>query len=130
MIALKGLPTVDEVPLSNAILEALLDLLDGQSERRSVPAVDARPSLNNSVIDALRRLSAFTPERRTEPPEADASAEPTMPEIDRVPPHDPAPRHQANRYDALRTELSRCHEAAASPPQRPLGSGHCAAHGT
>jgi hypothetical protein len=39
MIALKGLPTVDEVPLSNAILEALLDLLDGQSERRSVPSI-------------------------------------------------------------------------------------------
>jgi CYTH domain-containing protein len=66
VIALHGLPTADEVPLSNATLEALLDLLENQSEPDSVPAVEGesaakgRPSLDSSVLDALRSLSALT----------------------------------------------------------------------
>ena len=67
-IALEGLPAVGEVPLSNAALEALLDVLEdrfGRATRFAAatsaaapsPAPARRAATDGSVIDALRRLA-------------------------------------------------------------------------
>jgi CYTH domain-containing protein len=66
-IALEGLPAVGEVPLSNAALEALLDVLEDRFGRATrfastaaatpAPATARRSATDGSVIDALRRLA-------------------------------------------------------------------------
>ncbi|HEX8663926.1 MAG TPA: hypothetical protein VF744_07855 [Beijerinckiaceae bacterium] len=65
-IALEGLPAAGEVPLSNAALEALLDMLEdrfGRATRFAAataappPAPARRAATDGSVIDALRRLA-------------------------------------------------------------------------
>lgn len=67
-IALEGLPAVGEVPLSNAALEALLDMLEDRFGRATrfaaatstaapAPAPARRAATDGSVIDALRRLA-------------------------------------------------------------------------
>jgi len=103
MMALNGVPPINEVPLSNASLEALLDVFEDQgrtAERtpavapvlddqgpaaERAPAVVPLPSLDHSLLDALRHLSASTqsaPERPTEPLDAySGSPEPQMPHI-------------------------------------------------
>ena len=59
VIALDRLPELPEVPLSNAIMEAVLDLLeDRASTSRPVTAPAPRASVETSVLDALTRLSA------------------------------------------------------------------------
>src|SRR5918995_792173 len=61
-IALEGVPAVEEVPLSNASLEALLDTIEDRVGRArfSAPAAPAprRATNDSSVIDALRRLAS------------------------------------------------------------------------
>jgi CYTH domain-containing protein len=93
VIAFNGVPAPDEIALSNAILEALLDLLEGRVHVAE-PAAAPPPSPDHSVLDALRRLSASArsvPEGPTEPLEArGASPEPRMPDIDRVSTHRPS----------------------------------------
>jgi CYTH domain-containing protein len=67
MMALDGVPEVQEVPLSNPAVEVLLDLLDGEPGRERALDADAAPattrasSLDTSVFDALRRLAASIP---------------------------------------------------------------------
>src|SRR5215204_6049820 len=59
VIALDRLPELPEVPLSNAIMEAVLDLLeDRASTSQPVTAPAPRASIETSVLDALTRLSA------------------------------------------------------------------------
>ncbi len=89
MMALNGVPPVNEVPLSNATLEALLDLLEDRvppAER--APAVAPRPPLDHSLLDALRHLSASAqsaPASQTEPLGSQSgSPEPQMPHIAQV----------------------------------------------
>jgi hypothetical protein len=88
VIALDRLPEVPEVPLSNAMVEAVLDLLDGRvSLSQPVTAPAPRPSsIETSVLDALSRLSAAGASGRpTAPPEAyEASPEPQMPDTERT----------------------------------------------
>ena len=86
MIALDRLPELPEVPLSNAIMEAVLDLLeDRASTSRPVTAPAPRASIETSVLDALTRLSAGASGRPTAPPEAhEASPEPQMPDNERT----------------------------------------------
>jgi hypothetical protein len=57
VIAFNGVPPPDEIALSNAILEALLDSLEGRVHVAE-PAAAPPPSPDHSVLDALRRLSA------------------------------------------------------------------------
>jgi hypothetical protein len=83
VIALNGVPPLGEIPLSNATLEALLDLMEGQVSV-SEPAAAPAASLEHSVFDALRRRLAAAPERSAEPLEARGTSD-----IDRVPIHGP-----------------------------------------
>jgi CYTH domain-containing protein len=62
-IALEGLPAAGEVGLSNAALEALLDMLEDRFGRTRfapipAPAPPRRATNDSSVIDALRRLAS------------------------------------------------------------------------
>ncbi|MFL5056580.1 MAG: hypothetical protein ACJ8DU_05930 [Microvirga sp.] len=60
-IALGGLPAAGEVALSNAALEALLDMLEdrfGRSRSISAPSAPRRTANDGAVIDALRRLAS------------------------------------------------------------------------
>jgi hypothetical protein len=85
VIALDRLPDVEEVQLSNAIVEAVLDLLEGRdSLSPAVTAPARRPSIETSVLEALSRLSASgAAGRPAAPPEAhEASPEPQMPDIE------------------------------------------------
>ena len=86
VIALDRLPELPEVPLSNAIMEAVLDLLeDRASTSQPVTAPAPRSSIDTSVLDALTRLSAGASGRPTAPPEAhEASPEPQMPDNERT----------------------------------------------
>ena len=86
VIALDRLPEVPEVPLSNAIVEAVLDLLEARaSPSQPVTAPAPRASIDTSVLDALTRLSAGASGRPTAPPEAhEASPEPQMPDNERT----------------------------------------------
>jgi CYTH domain-containing protein len=86
-LALQGVPAVGEVPLSNAALEVLLDMLEDRfgRPRFAAPTPAPRRATNDSsVIDALRRLAspdqpAAEPPASTEPAasaEDEASARP------------------------------------------------------
>jgi hypothetical protein len=44
MMALSGVPEVQDLPLSNAAVEALLDLLECEAERERTPDADAAPA--------------------------------------------------------------------------------------
>ena len=60
-IALGGLPAAGELALSNAALEALLDMLEdrfGRSRSISAPSAPRRTANDGAVIDALRRLAS------------------------------------------------------------------------
>jgi CYTH domain-containing protein len=60
-IALGGLPAAGEVALSNAALEALLDMLEdrfGRSRSFAAPSAPRRTANDGAVIDALRRLAS------------------------------------------------------------------------
>jgi CYTH domain-containing protein len=83
VIALDRLPEVPEVPLSNAMVEAVLDLLEGRAPLSQPVTTPARPpSIETSVLEALSRLSASGASGGpTAPPEAhEASPEPQMPD--------------------------------------------------
>jgi CYTH domain-containing protein len=76
-IALQGVPPVGEVPLSNAALETLLDLLEDRFGRQRFAAAAPAPrraASDSSVLDALRRLAspdqgaAEAPAEAAEPP--------------------------------------------------------------
>jgi hypothetical protein len=87
VIALDRLPEVPEVPLSNAMVEAVFDLLEGRVSL-SQPVTEPAPrpsSIETSVLEALSRLSASGAPGRTAPPEAyEASPEPQMPDSERT----------------------------------------------
>jgi hypothetical protein len=57
VIALTQMPDVGEVPLSNSIVEAVLDLLEGRADDQPVPTPARLRSVETSVLDALRRLT-------------------------------------------------------------------------
>jgi CYTH domain-containing protein len=76
-IALQGVPPAGDVPLSNAALEGLLDMLEDRFGRTRFAAAPAaapprRATNDSSVIDALRRLAS--PDQP--PAEAAPAAEP------------------------------------------------------
>jgi hypothetical protein len=78
MMALNGVPEVQEVSLTNDSREALLDLIDGASEEGRLdteppPTARLRP-LDTSVLDALRRLSASVQSSPEHAPEASEPA--------------------------------------------------------
>ncbi len=113
VIALDRLPELPEVPLSNAIMEAVLDLLEGRasiSQPVTTPAPGA--SIETSVIDVLTRLSAGASGRPTARPEAyEASAEPQMPDSERTAYTPGTPSGAAER--------DRVHPVDSDEPSRP-----------
>jgi CYTH domain-containing protein len=113
VIALDRLPELPEVPLSNAIMEAVLDLLEGRaSTSQPVTAPAPRASIETSVIDVLTRLSAGASGRPTAPPEAhEASPEPQMPDSERTAYAPGTPSEAAER--------DRVHPVDSDEPSRP-----------
>ena len=70
-VALRGVPAVGEVPLSNAALDALLDILEERFGRPRFAAPPPRRATNDSsVIDALRRLASPDQPAAETPPAA------------------------------------------------------------
>jgi CYTH domain-containing protein len=72
-IALSGLPREADTPLSNAALDAMLDLIEGQSSGASSDLGERQEGVaeEDSTFDMLRRLAVVVP--------ADASAQPSEP---------------------------------------------------
>ncbi|ACA16758.1 conserved hypothetical protein [Methylobacterium sp. 4-46] len=82
-IALQGPPQPGEVPLSNAALEAVLDLVEHRYGFGRFGA--GRPEEANSVANALRRLATRpAPEAAPAPPAPEAQGEPAEARIDDV----------------------------------------------
>ena len=114
VIAFDRLPEVGEVPLSNSTVEAVLDLLESRvSLSPPVTASAGGPSIENSVLDALRRLSlSGASGHAAAPPEAhEASPEPQMPEIE--------PTTYALHADPLEPTEPDKAPAQADEPSRP-----------
>jgi CYTH domain-containing protein len=84
VIALNVLPPLEDIPLSNATLETLLDLLEGRgSDVQHAATAIVAPSIESSAFEALRRLF---PGRSTEPSKPwQAKPEQQGPDIDPVP---------------------------------------------
>ena len=79
VISFDQMPDVGEVPLSNGIVEAVLDVLEGRADDQLVPTPAHLRAVETSVFDALRHLSASV--RSTASPEApEAGPEPAMPD--------------------------------------------------
>ena len=57
VIALNRIPNVGEVALSDGIVGAVLDLLEGRADDQPIATPARLRSLETSVLDALRRLS-------------------------------------------------------------------------
>jgi CYTH domain-containing protein len=132
VIALNGVPPPDDIALSNAILEALLDSLEDRVHVAE-PAAAPPPSPDHSVLDALRRLSASArsvPEHSTEPRDAqEASPEPRMPDIDRLSTHRPTlesyrqPHANSGEVPDPQTDETRrigVEDAPSTGPDRPI----------
>ena len=104
VIALDRPPEIGEVPLSDAIVDAVLDLLEGRASGvESVGQPEPRPpSIESSVLDALRRLSTSgVVTRSTAPPEGhEASAEAPFPDIDAAEVAENAERGEVTPEDA------------------------------
>ena len=73
LIALNRIPDVGEVALSDGIVEAVLDLLEGRADDQPVATPARLRSVELSVLDALRRLSASVVVSQTASPEAHPS---------------------------------------------------------
>jgi len=81
VIALNRIPDVGQVALSDGIVEAVLDLLEGRADDQPVATPARLRSIEISVLDALRRLSASVVVSQTASPEAhEAGPETPMPD--------------------------------------------------
>src|SRR5215212_5500842 len=103
-IALGGLPAAGEVALSNAALEALLDMLEdrfGRSRSISAPSAPRRTANDGAVIDALRRLAS---------PEEPSPAAPELPA-----------RRRGRRRDHRRRPDRRRHREPLAGARQPSG---------
>lgn len=107
-MALSGLPSAPETPLSNAALEAVLDILEGhigtvsldQDERKREEVAD-----EDSTFDMLRRLAVVTPlessEAEATPAEEMPSSVPERERKSRRPVLQVAPSRQENGDERL-----------------------------
>ena len=127
-IALGGLPAAGEVALSNAALEALLDMLEdrfGRSRSISAPPAPRRTANDGAVIDALRRL-ASPEEPSTATPEVAANEDATARALPRR--NFPRAAEGAERDQRRRSDRRRHREPLAGARQpsggaRGRGSG-------
>ncbi|WP_430910403.1 hypothetical protein [Methylobacterium sp. sgz302541] len=122
-IALQGAPAAGEIGLTNAALDAVLDLIEprfGLGRYGGAP----RPAADDGVVNALRRMSAPTPPPT---PPAPAPVEPPEPEVlPEVKAAEPAPLPKAPepapaaptdaRMDDVFESLSQALGAAIQPP--------------
>lgn len=113
VIALDRLLEVPEVPLSNSIVEAVLDLLEGRATpSQPVTAPAPRASIETSVLDALSRLSASASGRPKAPFEAhEASPESQMSDSERNA-YEPGTHSEAAERDKV-------HPVDSDEPPRP-----------
>ncbi len=81
VISFNQMPDVGEVPLSNGIVEAVLDVLEGRADDQLVPTPAHLRAVETSVFDALRRLSASVGSQTASPEAPEAGPEPAMPDI-------------------------------------------------
>ena len=79
VISFNQMPDVGEVPLSNGIVEAVLDLLEGRADDQRVASPARLRAAETSVFDALRRLTASVGSQ-TASPETHERPEPAMPD--------------------------------------------------
>jgi hypothetical protein len=80
LISFNQMPDVGEVPLSNGIVEAVLDLLEGRADDQRVATPARLRAIETSVFDALRRLTASVGSQTASPETHEASPEPAMPD--------------------------------------------------
>ena len=81
VISFNQMPDVGEVPLSDGIVEAVLDVLEGRADDQLVPTPAHLRAVETSVFDALRRLSASVGSQPASPEAPEAGPEPAMPDI-------------------------------------------------
>jgi CYTH domain-containing protein len=82
VISLNRMPDVGEVPLSNGIVEDVLDILEGRADDQPVATPARLRAVETSVFDALRRLTASVGSQTASPEAQEAGPEPAMPDID------------------------------------------------
>jgi hypothetical protein len=82
VISLNRMPDVGEVPLSNGIVEDVLDILEGRADDQPVATPARLRAVETSVFDALRRLTASVGSQTASPEAHEAGPEPAMPDID------------------------------------------------
>lgn len=124
-LALEGLPATVETALSNAALDAVLDLL----EPRFAYRYQAQPSRaapdDAGVMSALRRLAGNVgAPQPAEPPRVEAprvEAPPQPPEPAPEPAAPPAPAASDARIDDVMEGLSQAIGAAVQPEAKPEG---------
>jgi CYTH domain-containing protein len=125
MIAMNGPPQVEEVQLSNSTVEAMLDLLEGRhSAVEPVPAPAPRSAVDDSVLDALRRLSTSSFVRRptTAAEGQAASPDAEMPDVDRRPNYAPEAQEASDAAEPDEARPVDADEASRPSTERSIRS--------